>query len=289
VSVEVSAIIVSYNTREMTLQCLAALKADLRDTAAEIFVVDNASGDNSVAAIRAAHPAVHVIENKHNKGFGAANNQAMRQATGEFLLLLNSDAFPKSGAIRALIDHLKSHSDHGLVGPRLLNEDGTLQRSCYRFPSPTHCWRENLWMTGDDYSDWPHDSLREVEWVTGACLLVRRRFHDSGFKIAFTPTAEVVHKGGGSGANEPARINQHFFQSLDAYQLKHHGIAGLISLRMAMIVGCSLRALLWTAASAVFIARGGKADKARTRAVSKIRLHTWLIVRQLTHWRIGAF
>ncbi len=299
-SPEISAIIVSYNTREMTLQCLTALKADLRDTPAEIFVVDNASTDDSPAAIRAAFPDVHVIENKHNKGFGAANNQAMRQATGQFLLLLNSDAFPKPGAISALLDRLRTHPDHAVVGPKLLNEDGSVQRSCYPFPSPSHCWRENLWLDrGTSNTD------KTIEWITGACMLVRRsayeqvggfdeqffmyaeesdwqkRFRDAGWKIAFTPMAEVVHKGGGSGATDPARINRHFFQSLDAYQLKHHGITGLISLRLAMLVGCSLRAILWTAAAAAFIARG---DKARTRAVSKIRLHAWLIGRQLTHW-----
>src|SRR5438874_1440370 len=97
----ISAIIVSYNTREMTLDCLRALYADLGDMPAEVWVVDNASSDGSVVAIQAAFPAVHIIQNGKNEGFGAANNLAMGRARGTHILLLNSDAFPKPGAIAA--------------------------------------------------------------------------------------------------------------------------------------------------------------------------------------------
>jgi GT2 family glycosyltransferase/glycosyltransferase involved in cell wall biosynthesis len=307
---EISAIVVSYNTREMTLECLRVLAAELQGTEAEIIVVDNASRDGSAEAIRASFPGVQIIVSQTNAGFGAANNLAMRAARGRQFLLLNSDAFPRSGAIGELSEYLKRHLKVGAVGPRLLNEDGSLQRSCFRFPTPLQAWAENLWIAAllpedpwvGDYRRWAHDSERLVEWIVGACLLVRRevvaeiggfdegfflyseetdwqrRMRDVGWEIGFTPKAEVTHLGGASGLAEKARINRNFFDSLDRYELKHHGLIGLISLRCAMTVGCGLRAALWAVAWVV-------RPRRRAQAGSKARLHSWLFLRQATHWR----
>src|SRR5690242_19491767 len=99
----ISAVIVNYNTREMTLDCLASLCSELRELDSEVWVVDNASSDGTVEAVRAAFPRVRIIACESNLGFGAANNRAMAEATGEYLLLVNSDAFPRAGAIRALV------------------------------------------------------------------------------------------------------------------------------------------------------------------------------------------
>lgn len=309
----VSAVVVSYNTREMTLDCLRSLYADLGDLPAEVFVVDNASSDGSAAAVRAAFPDAIVIENAENRGFGGANNQAMALARGESLLLLNSDAFVEPGAIRELVATLEGDLDAAAVGPRLLNGDGSLQLSCFRFPSPARAWIENLWLPAllprhpvfGDYRRWAHDADREVDWVIGACVLVRRaayeqvggfdeRFHmyaeetdwqkrmrDRGWRVLFTPRAVVTHLGGASGAAEKARVNRSFFESLDHYERKHHGAAGLVSLRLAMAVGCGLRAVGWAGAMALLPRR-------RAVARSKAALQGWLFVRQLTHWRRPA-
>ena len=296
----VSAIVVSFNTRAMTLECLDSLTAALTGLPAEIVVVDNDSEDDSVAAIAASFPGVQVICNDRNTGFGAANNRGMKVARGEFFLLLNSDAFPEPEAIHELVEFLSENSRAGVVGPRTLNADGTLQVSCYRLPSPFHAWLENLWLSSG-YSRWPHDRRREVEFVIGACMLVRgaaveevggfdegffmyseeadweRRMRDRGWSIHFIPEARVKHLGGASGANDPARINRHFFESLDHYTRKHHGWLGLLSLRSAMVVGCALRAVLWSVASLL--------PQKRSRAISKVRLHSWLVRRQAFHWR----
>jgi GT2 family glycosyltransferase len=163
-----SVIIISYNTRDMTLECLRVLEAELSASSlsAEVWVVDNASSDGSVDAIGEAFPRVRVIANTDNAGFGAANNQAMRQANGEYFLLLNSDAFPRPGALAALVEYSKQHPEAGVVGPRLLNADGSLQRSCWKFPSPTRAWLENVGIVAavpnhpvlGDYSRWEHDT-----------------------------------------------------------------------------------------------------------------------------------
>ena len=295
-----SVIIVSYNTRGMTLECLETLEPALGGLAAEIIVVDNGSSDGSVAAIRQANPGVRLLGNSVNAGFGAANNQGMQIAKGRFFLLLNSDAFPQPDAVNQLVNYLQAHPKAGVAGPRILNKDGSLQVSCYRFPSPLHAWQENLWLSRG-YSDWAHDCVRDVEFVIGACLLVRRevfeqvggfdetffmyseeadwqrRMADRGWTIAFVPDARVAHLGGASGASEKAAVTGHFFTSLDYYSRKHHGLAGLVSIRCAMIVGCLMRAVLWSVASLL--------PSRREVAAAKVRLHSWLVFRQAFHWR----
>ncbi len=308
----ISAIVVSYNTRAMTLDCLAALKADLAGIASEIIVVDNASTDGSAAAVGESFPDVTVIASAENLGFGRANNRGMAAAAGEVYLLINSDAFAQPGAAAALLEAVETRPDVAVVGPKLLNSDGSVQQSCFRFPTPGQAWRENLWLSTIanrlgrpaawvDLRGWAHDAPRDVDFLSGACLLVRRaaveqiggfdedffmyaeetdwqrRMRDEGWRIAFVPAAVVTHLGGGSGAGERARINRHFFDSLDHYERKHHGRLGLISLRLAMAAGGAARAAAW---SAIYLLR----PRRREAAAAKIGLHAWLLRRQLFHW-----
>jgi len=304
-----SVIMVSFNTCALTLRALEALYADLGDLPAEVLLVDNASGDDSVAEVRRRYPQVRVMVSTRNLGFGAANNVAMREARGEYFLLLNTDAFLRPGAIGELLAHARKNPQLGVVGPRTLCPDGTLQQSCFRYTTPGQVWRENFWISSlfgghrvwGDYRRWGHDQVREVDFVIGACMLVRAacyrqvggfdesfflyseecdwqwRMHQAGWKIGFTPAATVVHVGGASGVGEKARINRHFFESLDHYLRKHHGWMGLLSLRAAMVMGCSLRLGLWTGAYVTVPRR-------RAVAKAKMKLHGWLIVRQLTAW-----
>lgn len=306
-----SAVIVSYNTREMTLECIRTLEAQFPKQPCEAFVVDNASSDGSAAAIAEAFPWVKLTVSERNAGFGAANNLALERVRGKYVLLLNSDAFPKNNALERMIDCLDRHRDVGVVGPRLLNADGSLQPSCWRFPSPTRAWLENLGIaallrhhpTLGDYYHWTHDAGRTVDFVVGACMLVRRevieqvggfdkrffmyaeesdwqkRIWEAGWKVAFTPEAEVTHLGGASGRNEPVKINHHFFRSLDLYTRKHHGVAGLISLRAAMTAGCIARVLLWAVLSLF--------PRSRKQAWPKLRLQAWLAWRQATSWNLA--
>jgi GT2 family glycosyltransferase len=311
-TVDVSAIIVSYNTRQMTLDCLQALVGELKNFKFEILVADNASSDGSAQAIRAAFPSVRVIESERNLGFGGGNNLAMKEAAGRYFLLINTDAIVHAGAVQKLVEHMDSHMKVAVVGPRLLNGDGSLQPSCYRFPSPGRAWAENLFISSafgtesilGDYRRWQHDRERIVDWVIGACCLVRRQVYEqvggfderffmyaeetdwqrrmcgAGWDIGFTPAAEVTHLGGASGAGEKPKINRHFFASLDRYGRKHHGLSGLISVRAAMVVGCMLRLMLWTGVLALVPA-------GRAMATHKVRLMSWLLWRQTTHWRMA--
>jgi hypothetical protein len=299
----ISVIVINYNTREMTLHCLRTLEMALEGLNSEIIVVDNASTDGSVAAIKDLFPGVTLVANLENAGFGAANNQAMRVAGGSYFLLLNSDAFPEKTAVSTLVDFMEMNKGVGVAGPRILNEDGSLQISCHPFPSPVSAWLENLWLSSG-YRHWKHDRVKHIDFVIGACMLVRReayqdvggfderffmyseeadlqrRMKHAGWEIVFVPEARVKHLGGASGAKESARINRHFFESLDYYERKHHGLVGLISLRAAMAVGCALRAVLWTLAAIV--------PGCRPQALAKARKHSWLFLRQTTHWTLGT-
>ena len=308
----ISVVIVSYNTRQITLECLRAVHNNMQDMPFEVWVVDNASTDGSPAAIQMAFPEVHLIKNKQNIGYGTANNQAMKQARGEFFLLLNSDAFLKQGTVNSLINYLRQQPEVAVVAPRIVNPDGSLQLSCFRFQSPLRAWLENLWISSifpdhtvlGNYRRWAHDSDRIVDYVIGACMLVRRkayeqvgkfdegffmyaeesdwqrRMRDKGWKVAFTSSGQVVHLAGASGeAEKSPKRNGYFYESLDYYYLKHYGILGLVSFRLAMMVGCFLRMILW---GIVIVC----VPKRREMAVSKARLYSWLVVRQSTYWKL---
>lgn len=297
--------IVNYNTREMTLRCLKALFADLGDMPAEVLVVDNASSDGSTEAIAAAYPEVRLIHNAKNAGFGMANNDAMALARGDYILILNTDAFVHPGCCRELIRFMESHPEAGIVGARLQNDNGSLQVSCFPFPTPLRCWIENLWISKifakhsklGDYRAWAHDEVREVDWVVGACLLCRRkvvekvggfdplffmyseetdwqqRIRRDGWRIFFTPHAIATHLGGASEMHKPATMNR-FLASFDCYQLKNHGVVGFMLTRAAMVVGAVLRFAAW---SVVWIF----SSHSRGRAAGKIRHYRSLLARQL--------
>jgi GT2 family glycosyltransferase len=306
----VSIIVVSFNTRDTTLKCLRELKSAAEGIDSQIIVVDNASTDGSVDAIRSAMPEVTIISNGVNVGFASANNQALAGAKGRFILLLNSDAFMQSGGVAAMVDYLRQNPQIAAVGPRLLNADGSLQISCFPFPSPWRAWVENLWLSRvfsgakliGDYRQWDHNSPRVVDFVSGACMMIRREVYEqiggfddrffmyaeetdwqkrmwrNGWKIAFTPAAVVTHLGGGS-KNDANRSRLNFFNSLDIYEYKHHGLMGLILLRCAMIVGCAARVVAWAI-------KWMTSSAHRNQAESKLRLHLWLIWRQLTRWHL---
>ena len=276
----VSVVIVSYNTRELTLRCLRELTEDLEKSGLsfEICAIDNASRDQSAEAIARAFPAVQLIASPQNLGFGAANNRGFEKTTGEFLFLLNSDAFVKPGAVRKLVEFLRERGDVGAVGPRLLNADGSLQASCWKFPSPARCWIEAVGIARflsshpqlGDYYRWAHDDTREVDFVIGAALMVRRAVYEqvggfdenfflyaeetdwqkrmtrAGWKVVFTPDAVVTHLGGASGANEKSKVSKLFWEGQERYILKHHGRAGWVWMRAGILVGAMARAAGFT-------------------------------------------
>jgi hypothetical protein len=276
----IDVIVVSFNTRDLTLRCVNALCSE--PSVASVCVVDNASTDGSrEALIQRSYQQALVPEGarlkveclSENRGFGAANNIGMRLSDMEFVALINSDAFVLSGALERLCAYLRSHREVGLVGPRLLNSDGSFQESRFHFPSPARAWAENLGLVGLGKSlsfSCNRSRAGAVEWLSGACMLVRRevwertggfdedfflyseetdwqvRIRQLGWKIHWVPEAVAIHLGGSSGLSQREVVREHFYESVDRYFLKHFGRFGALSLRCATIVGAALR---WFAAA----------------------------------------
>jgi len=302
-----SIIIVSYNTCDYLRDCLGSLSA--QDRTAEIIVVDNGSADGSIDMVRDEFPQARVIEAGENLGFAKANNLGIRQSQGEYVLLLNSDTIAKPGALTALARFLDAHPEAAAVGPRLLNADGSRQLACYRFPSPGRAFRDQLFVTAlladhprwGDYRRWAHDSVRAVDFVIGAALLVRRtaiaqvglldegffmyaeetdwcyRMRQAGWKIYFTPDAEVTHYGGGSGKAMADRVFAQFSESQSRFYRKHYGAAGAMALQASLISGALLRIPLYALLAALSASR---------RPQARATLQTW---RNILRWNLNLW
>jgi GT2 family glycosyltransferase len=196
---DVSAIVVTHNAAPWIERPLESL----RGTGAEVIVVDNDSQDDTLRIVRERFPEVRILE-QENLGFGAGNNAGMRAASGRYFLLLNPDAWLAEGAFEELLAFADEHPEAGVVGPRLLNPDGSLQRSVRGYPTPWRLATEYFFLRklapGSRAvnalfgAGFDHESVREAEYLFGACLLVRREAVDSigGFDEDFFLMSEEV-------------------------------------------------------------------------------------------------
>jgi GT2 family glycosyltransferase len=192
---KLSIVIVSFNTRELLLDCLASVYAQQPLFEREVIVVDNHSCDGSAEAVRVRFPEVRLIELPNNLGFSTGNNCGLRVARGEYCLLLNSDTVVLPGALEGLVHYLDEHSDAEAVGPRLLNSDGTFQRSFFDFPHAAKILSHSVGLTPlirqalnamNLKSVFRAAFLREVtldrawcvDYLLFACILIRRSVFD---------------------------------------------------------------------------------------------------------------
>ncbi len=254
-----SIVIVSWNTQKLLAQCLHSIqRAAQPETLAnsEVFVVDNVSNDGSAEMVRQQFPWVRLIQSTENLGFARANNLAIRQSTGRYVLLLNPDTEVLPGAFETLLEFMEAHLEVGAAGSRLLNPDGTLQPSC--FPAPTltrELWRllhlDRIYVYGTyDMATWSTTMPKEVDNVQGASLIVRRsvldqvgildedyfiytekvdlcyRIRQAGWPIFWVPSARVIHYGGQSTQQVAAEMFLQLYQSKLVYFRKHHGLLG---------------------------------------------------------------
>jgi N-acetylglucosaminyl-diphospho-decaprenol L-rhamnosyltransferase len=265
---DVTVIVVTWNALPWLAPCLESVHG--RD----VIVVDHGSTDGTLELVRSRFPDVRVIE-QENRGMGGGNNTGMRAAHGRWFFLLNSDAWIEPGSLDALVAFADEHPEAAVVGPRLVNTDGTLQRSVRGEPT--------LWRLATEYlfirklaprsrrlnalyaGDFAHDDVRDVDWLYGPALLVRReaadavglfdedffmfseevdwmtRFRRAGWKVLFFPGAQVVHVGGAShGGNlyvENLRGHLRWFD-------KHRGAREAERVRRLLLLSLRLRAAL---------------------------------------------
>lgn len=238
---ELTVIIVSYNTRDLTLACLETLFATTRTTAFRVVVLDNCSSDGSADAIAAAYPQVTLIRATENLGFAAGNNAVAAEAETEWLLLLNPDTEVHAGAVDALLDFARTHPEAGITGGRTVFPDGALNpASCWMRITPwslfclatglTAVFRGTEFFNPEGMGGWKRDSVRAVDIVQGSFLMIRRtlwtelggfnpryfmygeeadlclRAQMAGYQPMITPDAEIMHLAGASSARKADKI-----------------------------------------------------------------------------------
>lgn len=237
---DVSIVIVSWNTCDILRNCLESVYSETKDVHFEVIVVDNGSTDDSVAMVKQDFPQVVLIENQENRGFAAANNQGMAIAKGRYVLLLNSDTVVLGNAVIKTVVFSDSHPKAGIVGCQVLNPDKFLQPTCFMFPSVLNMFLSSSYLYKlfprtkffgrELMSWWNRDDVREVDAVTGCFMMVRReaieqvglmdeqffmygeetdwcyRFKKAGWEIMFTPEPQIIHLGGASSKSVRAEM-----------------------------------------------------------------------------------
>ncbi len=257
ISMNVSIVIVNWNTKSILRDCLKSVYEQTKDISFEVIVIDNASADGSVDMIKSDFPKVILIENKKNKGFAAANNQGIARAKGRYVLLLNPDTMILDNAIAKTVRFADLHPDAAVIGSRVLNVDGTLQPSCFMFPSllnmilsSTYLYKlfpRSKFFGRERMTWWDRNDVREVEVVTGCFMLIRRdaidqvgmmdeqffmyaeetdfcfRVKQAGYKNIFTPDAEIIHLGGQSTEQVKKAMTIQKRKSILQFIKKHNG------------------------------------------------------------------
>jgi GT2 family glycosyltransferase len=252
---DLSVTICSWNTREDLRTCLQSLERLKDEASFETIVVDNNSEDESADMVEEEFPWVRLIRSERNLGFTGGQNLALRERKAGHALLLNSDTIVHPGALAALLDHAAAHPDIGVVGPKLLNPDGSLQLSCRRFPNPVaalfrntplgRLFPNNRFTREYLMQDWSHDEPRDVDWVSGAALFARSEFIEkagvldpdyfmfcedvdwcfrawhAGFRVVYLPSAVITHAIGRSTDKAPNRMIGTFHRSMLRFYRKN--------------------------------------------------------------------
>jgi GT2 family glycosyltransferase len=276
---ELSIIIVNWNTKKLLLDCLASVYETVQRISMEVWLVDNASNDGSVEAVKRIYPDVRIIQNSRNLGFAAANNRAFKRMCGRYAVLLNTDAVLTKGAVKAIYDFMENTPDAGMACGQLLNPDGSKQNSIANFPGlPSLLFNETLLriLLPGRYPSKQREYKCPiaVDSCIGACLIVRKKTMDhigfldedyffffeetdwarriklAGWKIYFVPFARIIHLQGRSvGHNVRSRIL--FYRSRYIYFQKWHRnifglVQGVIFFRLLMNAALNLIGLIGT-------------------------------------------
>lgn len=254
---DLSIIIVSYNTCRLTLDCLQSVFNSESVFSYEVIVVDNASKDNSLQAIRGNFPQVRLIANGDNTGFAKANNQAIEIAKGRYVLLLNSDTIVQPDTFQTMVAYMDEHLDLGMTGCKVILPDGSLDKACRRgFPTPSASFYyafgfSKLFPNNPRFNQYQLGYLDEnetypVDCLVGAFMLVRQetirqvgsldetffmygedidwcyRIKQEGWGIQYHPATYIVHYKGASSRRKPFKIIYEFHRAMWVFHRKHY-------------------------------------------------------------------
>jgi N-acetylglucosaminyl-diphospho-decaprenol L-rhamnosyltransferase len=275
-------VVVNHNAGPYLARCLESLRTAAGDIRTDVVIVDNHSSDGSVDRIAERHPEVRVISNPRNVGFARAANQGLDATDAPFVLLLNPDAELIGGTLGALVKVVRERPRAGAVGVLVRNPDGTLQPSARRVPPLGEAlghaflgplWRDNPWTSSYTMADWDRSTEREVEWVSGSAMVLRRsaldevgffdegyfmyvedvdlctRLRRAGWQVLFSPELEVVHQIGVSTKGQRGRMAFAHSDSIYRYFCKFRSRGAAVLLRPFVRVALWARALLMSAVS----------------------------------------
>ena len=293
----ISFIIVSWNAKDFLRKCLDTIREHASGLETETIVVDNASADGSPEMVKSDFPWVRLIE---SGGFAGGNNIGIEAASGQYLALVNSDVEILPDCLTGLVSFMASHPGVGVAGPRTLNTDGTLQRSCRHRPT---LWRALLQaFTSDD--SFPrithprHDTEKAVDTLSGCFWFARRaavdevggldqrffmysedvdwckRFRDAGWQCFYVPSSEATHHGGASSGAAPIRYYLEMHRAQLQYYRKHHGIAGERLLMPIMFVHQFIR---WIRGMACATLVSRERDVYRLKTQRSLACMAWLL------------
>jgi GT2 family glycosyltransferase len=310
---DVSIIIVAWNVRELLHNCLNSVFNETEGISFEVIYVDNASGDGSIEMVLKDFPKVKIIRNKKNEGFIRANNQGIEISKGRYVLLLNSDTVVLDNAIAKVIKFADNNPKAAIVGCRILNPDGTLQRSCFMYPSilnmflsATYLYRiflKSKFFGREMMTWWDFSCVREVETVKGCFSLVRKkaieqvglmdetyfvygddpdwccRFKMNGWKIIFMPDSQVIHYG---GATTKKQMSEKFILQLYGSKLIFMKKFGN---RLTFPLACFLTALFFFFRIPFWLIKGLPYQRERSESIETVK--TYLIggFYCLTDWK----
>lgn len=266
---DLSVVIVNWNVRDLLYDTLASIKRASGELSVETIVVDSGSQDGSVEMVAAEFPDVTLIACPENVGFARGNNLGFAVATGHYVLLLNPDTVVADDALTVMVDRLQRDASIGALGPQLLNPDGSVQSSRRRFPTFASGLFESTWLEGvaptallDSYymADRPDELSADVDWVTGAAIMVRRevidsvggldegyfmyseeldwcrRIKEAGWRIVYDPAAQIVHYVGQSSEQAVTARHINFQKAKLRYFRKYHGRFAAAALRWFLLL-----------------------------------------------------
>lgn len=304
---DISVVIVTWNARAYTLECLRSLQQQEPGAAVEIIVVDNASKDGTPEAVAEQFPSVRLILNAENLGFAKANNQGMQASRGRYLCLVNSDVVLPTDCLSHLLAYMEVNPNIGLLGPRMLTPKGNVGYSVMRFPTAwnTFCcalgldslFKRSRNFGGFMMKGFTYDHTEDVEVLTGWFWVVRRsaweevggldeqffmygedidwsrRFRSGGWRVVFYPNVEALHYGGASSNNAPARFYVEMRRANLQYYRKYHGP---LSRAVYFLAVWSHELTRVVAYAIIFVARQSRRAEASFKITRSLQCLRWL-------------